>query len=116
MSIFSNKDYRFKNLEELQMEKFQLQLQLQLLKEEMKRSATGLKHDFGVLGLKALLVPVAAKTFSSAINLFSSENGKNESDESNGFISSIPSILKGIKYGLDIYDKFSEEYQSEEYL
>ncbi|MEZ4947865.1 MAG: hypothetical protein R2784_00440 [Saprospiraceae bacterium] len=92
------------------MEKFQLQLQMQLLKEEMKTTSSGLKHDLGMLGLKALLVPVAAKTFTSALHMFSSETSESEEEGSNGFASSIPSILKGIKYGLDIYDKFSEEY------
>ena len=111
MNLFSNKDYRFDSLEELQMEKFQLQLRIQLLKEDLKKSAVDVRNSLGIVALKGLAIPVAAKIFTVVYQQFVSpgadqpENSANESR-----VSAIPSILKGIKQGLDIYERVTAEY------
>jgi hypothetical protein len=113
MSLFSrsSKEYRFNNLEELKMEKFNLQLRIQLLKEEMGRSATDVRNDVGKLALKTLAVPVAAKVFSLVYEKFVVSSESVAENEGTNWVAAIPSILKGVKQGLDIYDRIAEEYQ-----
>jgi hypothetical protein len=116
MSLFSkrSKEYRFNSLEELQMEKFQLQLRMQLLKEDMSRSATEVRNETGKLALKTLAVPVAAKVFSLVYEKFVVSTSESSENGDNNWIAAIPSILKGVKQGLDIYDRIAAEYQSAE--
>ena len=110
--MFSKKDYRFNSLEELQFEKYQLQLRIQLLKEDLRSSAVDVRNSVGVLALKSLAVPVAAKIFTVVYQQFVSNDMNNEGAGENTWLSAIPSILKGVKQGLDIYDRVASEYQT----
>jgi hypothetical protein len=113
MSLFSksSKDYRFNSLEELQLEKFKLQLRIQLLKEEMSRSAVEVQHGVGKLAIQTLAVPVAAKVFSMVYQKFITSDSESMDGAQSNWVAAIPSILRGVKQGLDIYDRIAEEYQ-----